>query len=240
MRTLYGLEQSAWTERARWALDHHGLVYTFHEHVPMLGELLLRRKAGTKKATVPLLEDGSVIVMGSLAIARHTEAAGRGAPLFPRHKDAEIDHWADIAERMTRVGRAWFLKHLLENKDVQKETLPSFMPKAMRGLLAPSAAMGTRFLMKKHDVPTDVEAEVEYTLVPLLQELRAKLEAGPTLVGGAFSYADLAIATALHVVRPHTSAKIGPASREAWTNEAVAARFSELLEWRDAVYGKYR
>ena len=49
-RTLYGLSLSPWTERARWALDHHGVAYDYHEHVPMLGEVLLRMKARTRRA----------------------------------------------------------------------------------------------------------------------------------------------------------------------------------------------
>ena len=50
MRTLYGLTQSAWTEKARWALEHHGIAYRYHEHVPVLGEVLLRLKARPRDA----------------------------------------------------------------------------------------------------------------------------------------------------------------------------------------------
>lgn len=240
-RTLYGLSQSPWTERARWALDHHGVAFTFHEHVPMLGEVLLRRKARSKKASVPLLVDGADVVMGSFEIAKHAERIGRGAPLFPRDKGAEIDHWVDVGERMLRLGRAWLFERLLASKAAQAEALPSFVPGGLRGALTPSASLAIRFLAKKYDVPADVGAEIEHTLRPLLQDVRAALERGAYLLApSGFSLADLAIASALHVVRPHDAAKLGPATREAWTNEAVAADFGDLLAWRDTVYGKHR
>jgi glutathione S-transferase len=239
--TLFGLTQSPWTERARWALDHHGVAYRYHEHLPMLGELLLRRKAKTKKPSVPLLEDGADVVMGSFAIARHAEKVGRGAPLFPRDRDHEVAHWADVAERMTRVGRAWLMKRLLADKAAQAEALPSFIPGFLRGVSAPTAGMAVRFLAKKYDVPQDVDAEVEHTLRPLLEELRAALENGTYLLApSSFSFADLAMAASMQVLRPHASAKLGPATREAWTNEALARDFGDLLEWRDAIYGKHR
>lgn len=239
MRTLYGLGQSLWTERARWALDHHGLRFAYHEHVPMIGEVLLRRKAGTKYATVPLLDDGGTIVMGSLAIAQHAERGGRGAPLFPRGKDTEIAHLNDVAERMARVGRAWLVRNLLQSKEAQRESLPSFVPGFLRGAFAPSAAMALKFLAKKHGVNDDVDYEVEHTLRPALLDVRAALGDKPYLLD-TFTYADISIAASLQCLRPADHLKLGPATREAWTNEALARDFDDLLMWRDAVVRKHR
>jgi glutathione S-transferase len=245
-RTLYGLSPSPWTERARWALDHHGVAYDYHEHVPMLGEVLLRAKARSAKASVPLLADGDQVVMGSVAIARHADRVGRGKALFPEGKEEEIASWVDRAERMMDVGRAWLVKRMLKSKDAQIEQLPPFIPGPLRSVSAPTAALGLKFLAKKYGVPEDVDAEVERTLRPLLQELRTGIRQhqkvdGPTwLAGGAFSVIDLVLATTMQVVRPHVSAKLGPATREAWTNVALVADFGDLLEWRDAIYAAHR
>ncbi len=246
--TLYGLKVSAWTERARWALEHHGIRYTYHEHLPLLGEPLLRRKAKVKgTATVPLLEDGGIVVMGSLEIAKYAEKIGRGAPLFPRDMDAQVSAWFDVAERMADVGRAWFTRAMLASREAQAEALPSFTPDALRGLLSPSAKMVLRFLMKKHHIPLDVEQEVERVLRPSLDEVRAALaksgSAGKSvayLLGDAFTFADIAVATTLRVVRPHKADDFGPHIREAWTNEAVARDYADLLEWRDRIFEKHR
>src|SRR5262245_44456729 len=48
-RALLGAFYSPWTERARWALDHHGIAYRFEEHVPVVGELALRRRRSATK-----------------------------------------------------------------------------------------------------------------------------------------------------------------------------------------------
>lgn len=240
-RTLYGLRQSPWTERARWVLDHHGLRYDYHEHVPMLGEVLLRRKAGAKHATVPLLADGAIVVMGSFEIAVHLERAGRGGPLFPRDRDAEVARWADVAERMAQVGRAWALARLAASRDARAEALPSFVPGPLRGAIAPTTAMAVRFLAKKYAVPEDVEGEIARTLRPALDETRAALAGSDYLLPGAgFTYADIALATTMRVLRPRAEAPLGPATREAWTNDALARDYADLLDWRDAVFAKHR
>src|SRR5579871_5769917 len=68
---LYGMSFTPYSERARWALDHHRVPYEWHEHVPMVGERSLRKRAGGQgKASVPLALDGETVLRDSLAIAR--------------------------------------------------------------------------------------------------------------------------------------------------------------------------
>jgi glutathione S-transferase len=247
--TLYGLNVSPWTERARWALDHHAVTYTYHEHLPMLGELLLRRKAGVKgkKASVPLFHDGESPVMGSFEIAKHAEKIGRGAPLFPRDRDEDVAHHNDLAERMTKVGRAWLLKRMMESKGAQAEALPPFMPGPLRSVLAPTSKMALSFLAKKHSVPSDVEAEVDRVLMPALEEIQERLSKqdggngnGVKYLLGTFSFADIAIAASLQVLRPRAESNLGPATKEAWTNDRAARKYEDLLDWRDKIYAKHR
>ncbi len=239
MRTLYGLVQSPWTQRARWALEHHGVAFTYHEHVPMLGEVFLRRKAGVRKATVPLLSDGNDAIMGSFEIAKHAERIGRSAPLFPQGKDADVERWNDVAERMTRVGRMWLIRNMLESREAQRESLPAFIPGFMRGALAPSSAMALRFLAKKHNIGSNVDDEVEHTLRPALEDIRKALH-GKSYLLDVFTYADMAIAAALQVVRPHEKADLAPGTRQAWTNDVLAKEFDDLLDWRDTIVRKHR
>ena len=42
MPTLVGLAYSPWTQKARWALTHHGVPHDFESYVPTLGEPKLR------------------------------------------------------------------------------------------------------------------------------------------------------------------------------------------------------
>jgi glutathione S-transferase len=207
----------------------------------MIGELLLRRAAKLrekgKKASVPLLVDGDDAVMGAFEIAKHAEANGRGAPLFPRDPavDKAIAHWNDVAERMTNVGRTRVFIELRKSRLAQKEALPSFVPGFMTG----SASLAASFLARKYAVPTDLDAEVKQVLRPALDEVRAALAGKPYLLD-VFTYADVAIACALQAVRPYDRAPLGPGTRATWTNEELAAEFDDLLMWRDAVHRKHR
>lgn len=106
MRILYGLRVSPWTQRARWALDHHKLPFRYHEHVPLLGEPLLRARAKVKRPTVPLLLDGGNVIMESLEIARYADLIGTGSPLFPEELDARIVRVNELGDTILDVGRA--------------------------------------------------------------------------------------------------------------------------------------
>lgn len=233
------MRQSPWTERACWALDHHGIEYTYHEHLPMLGEVLLRRRAKKKKASVPLLADGDVVVMGSFDIAKHAESIGRAAALFPKGADTAIAHWSDVGERMARIGRAILLRRAKTDRAAQVALLPEFIPGALRSAFAGTTVMALRFIGKKHDVPEDLSAEVEHVLRPLLREVEEALRGRSYLLAN-FSFADMAIASSLQLLRARPDARIPAAVREAWGNEDLARDFPGLLEWRDAVFDKHR
>ena len=235
--TLYGIHQSVWTERARWALDHHGVAYRFHEHMPLMGELLLRHKAGVKKASVPLFADGDVVVMGSVDIARRAEVTGSGAKLFG---DPAVDRWVDVAERVAGAGRACFFEKLLASPAAQREVVPRFVPRAFLGLAAPSAAMVVRYLGRKWNVPTDVPVVVATAMRPALEQVRSGLAGKRYLLDDDFSFADLAIASALGVIEPLPSSPLGPATKAAWTIPALADDFRDLLDWRDGIYARHR
>lgn len=248
MRTLYGITMSPWTEKARWALDHHGLSYSFHEHVPIVGELFLRvkasqargRKAG-EKASVPLLVDGDVVLPSSLSIARHSDEVGTAGrdPLFPKGEEAEVERWAALSDRMISAGRSKVLGGLRTNRTAQIEALPPFMPGFMKGAFAPMTSMAANFLASKHGVPEDAEAEANASLRPALEEVR-KAKGDREYLLGKLTFADFAIASALRAVRPEPTAPFGPGTREIWSNEALAAEFGDLLAWRDALYAKHR
>lgn len=243
MRTLYGLSQSPWTEKARWALDHHAIAYRYHEHVPVLGEVLLRMKARNRprgtKASVPLLVDGDEVLCSSLDIARHADAIGRGEPLFPKGAEHDVQHWSEVSDRIIAAGRAKVLVGLRENRDAQREALPAFIPGPLRSALTPMATTAAMFLGSKYDVPPDPAAVAERELRPALVEIEKRLAAGSYLLG-SFTFADIAIAASLQALMPRKESTLGPATREIWSNESLARDFEDVLAWRDAIYAKHR
>ena len=247
MRTLYGLAQSPWTEKARWALDHHGVSYRYHEHVPLLGEVLLRMKAKNRngeKPSVPLLVDGDDTFGSSVAIARHADAVGKGEKLIPDALDADVMRWVDLSDRIMNVGRAQVFRGYREHPASRREALPPFIPGPLRGALSPMVGTVTSFLASKYDVETKTAEQTTSELRALFGEAEAALGSDPKgkyLVGDRFTFADASIASALRAVRPEENAPMGPATRKAWSNDALAADYEDtLLAWRDALYAKHR
>lgn len=242
MRTLYGLAQSPYTEKARWALDHHAIAYRYHEHVPLLGEVLLRLKArgrpsGTK-ASVPLLVDGPDVLPTSLAIARYADRVGRGAALFPEDRLDEVLRWAEVSDRILDIGRSAVMEGLRKNKEAQQEALPPFIPGALRGALAPMAVTGALFLASKYGVPKDAASEAT-KLPAIFDEVRSTLGSGSFLLG-SLTFADVAVAASLQVLRPRAASPFGPGTRAIWAHEQLAQEYAELLAWRDRLYREQR
>lgn len=242
-RRLIGLWYSPWTEKARWALDHQRVPYTYEEYVPMLGEPFLRARTRTLRGRVSvpvLLEDGEVHA-DSFEIALRADAIGRGPRLFPDGAVETIGAWNERAERLSSAGRALLLARLAEDRAAQRESLPPWIPRAMRGLATPLAAMGVGYVARKYGATARTRAEAEETMREALHALRAALQERTTILE-RFSYADVTIAAALQLVKPVADRFIalGPATRSVWTHEPFASQFGDLLAWRDALYERER
>ncbi len=243
MATLVALHYSPWTEKARWALDHHRVPYRLEHYVPMLGEPMLRLRTGrlTGPATVPVLIDGDGAIFDSFAIARHAERNGSGSPLFPAAHLAEITRWNDRSDEALAAGRALVVTRIAGSRAAQAESLPGFVPEAIRPALTGMAQLGVRFLASKYSISRDLDRE-EARAASILDELRTALDGRAYLLDGELSYADIAAAMVLQMVRPVRDAfiRLGPATRACWTTPALEQRYADLLEWRDQLYDKHR
>lgn len=243
MAELVGLSYSPWTEKARWALDHHRISYRYAEHVPMLGEPLLRWKARrpTGKVTVPLFVDGGAPVMDSFAIARHVEPRGRGAPLVPYEQLGPIEAWNARSERALAAARGLIVARTARSERAKEEALPPIIPRSMRPSLTSVATMGLTFFRLKYDLDEAGEDERRGVIAEHLRALREGLRGRPHLLDG-FTYADITMAAALQAVRPVDARyiRLRPATREAWTDPQLASEFADLVEWRDALYASHR
>jgi glutathione S-transferase len=243
--SLVGEYFSPFTEKARWALDHHRIPYRYDEYTPLLSEPWLRWRAGRwrGRVSVPWLLGADLSFGDSMAIARHADAIGAGTPLFPPGDDLPIETWNERAERLMRAGRAQVLERTESSRQVAAESLPPFLPAALRTVFAGSARLGTAYLRRKYGVEPVADAELE----PDLAAIRAALVPGaaqgtPRYLLGHFTFADVAVASALQAVQPHRTHPVGlqPGQREAWTRAALAERWSDLLAWRDQVVERHR
>src|SRR5690606_39002707 len=143
---LYGLNYSPWTERACWALDHHRIKYRYHQHVPMLGEPLLRLRArratrgdqtNIRRATVPLLLTDKSGFADSLEIMRYADRFGASASLS---SDApEVEGWAQRVEHGLSAGRALVTAAILADPAALKASARAASPAFLAGAMRPIA-----------------------------------------------------------------------------------------------------
>lgn len=242
---LYGLSVSPWTEKARWALDHHRVPYDYVEYIPMLGELPVRlrtRKLGGK-ISAPLMLDRGHVLAGSFEIARYAEQLGGGEPLFPTKACGE---WNGISEAVMQAARLLAVLRMAKSKDAQLDSVPGFVPEGLRAAGRPMAALGIHFLVWKYGLSQDRVASSEATIRESLGELRKALAGKPQAAayveGDRFTFADIAMAIAVDGIAPVSGdfMNIPAGMRACFTHEAIREEFADLVQWRDEVYAKHR
>jgi glutathione S-transferase len=243
-RKLVSLHVSPWSERARWALDHHGLAYEVVEHMPVIGERRLRRLVGPGKprATVPVLLAGGEVVSESWDIALYADREGRGSKLVPPASEAAIQAWCSLADSASVAGRALVVAATLASGSALDEQAPPFVPRWLRPALRPVTRAATRSFARKYDLRLDDAPPHARVVRAGLDRLRSGLAAGSLYLEGLFSYADIAMATLIQGISPVEDRfwKIGPGTRATWTQTALATEYADLVAWRDRLYEAQR
>jgi glutathione S-transferase len=238
-----GEDFSPWTEKARWALDHHGLRYSFKQYQPLIEEPWLRVKTGnlTRKATVPVLIAGRELLLDSFDIACWAERCGHGAPLVPTGRESEIAQWNERSDRALRAGRALFFARLARDPAAQIDNLPTIVPRQLRPLVRPAVALGLAYLRAKHGVDAITIERATEDLTAELATLRKGLAVGRYLLG-THSYADIAMAVVCQFIVPVSDPgmPLSPANRACWTCESIAGEHQDIIEWRDWLYRCHR
>ena len=242
-RQLVQLSYSPWSERARWALDHHALDYHVVEHVPFLGELRLRRLVGGEKrrATVPVLVDGNTVLTESWDIAEYADRMGEGTKLIPVDREREVRDWAELADQASSQGRALVVSALLASDAALDEGLPLPLPAALLPIMRPVTRFGLRWFGRKYELQPGDAAIAEERMQPALERLRTAIRRSPYLLG-QFTYADIAMATLLQGISPVGNGyiRLGPATRRAWTRPSLERAYPDLVRWRDNLYLEHR
>lgn len=241
---LVGEHFSPWTEKARWALEHHGHAYAFREYTPVLDEPWLRfatRNFSRKPATIPVLFDERDTLTDSFAIAAHADRKGARAKLFPASQLEAIEAWNARSESALRAGRALFFARLERDAEAQLDFVPTFFPKAARPYLRRSMGPTLAYLRKKHGVDDAFLARAHEELDAALVSLREALSGRPHLLD-ELSYADLAMAVVFQFVKPvgDPHVPLSRAHRRCFTEAELAREHGDLLDWRDQLYAEHR
>lgn len=243
MRQLIGEDFSPWTEKARWALEHHDIEHSFTQYHPLIDEPWLRIKSRnlTGKASVPVFLADGEIVRESFPIARWADREGAATSLFPREREDEVADWNDRSDRALRAARALFFTRLVDDPEAQLDNLPPFIPGRLRPLMRPMVKTGVAYLRAKYGADGDFTTRARDDLDIELDALRERLKAGRYLLG-AFSYADVAMAVVCQFFSPIEAVHIplGAANRRCWTEPTLARTHADIVEWRDELYAKHR
>jgi glutathione S-transferase len=243
---LIDLAFSAWSEKARWALDWKGIAYRRREYLPMIGDRELRRLSGGEEVPVLILEDGRAIA-DSTRICLHLEEARPEPALLPRDARlrAEAMRWQDWAgEVLSPCARTLVGEALQKDGEAARATVHPKAPAFVRFFAPIAVPIGvSRFCSSYEITPATIE-RARWRLPLLLGEAEVALGKGRTfLVGESFSIADLALASALAIVAPPADEflprPMPAALRRAFTLEA-AAKFPALFAWRDDLYRSHR
>ena len=244
MLELTAIAFSPWSEKARWALDHHRCDYRERAYEPIIGEYVLRWQMRTPfgRLTVTLLPDGDRWWTDSFDIARHAESIGRGAPLFPKDRLAEIADWNRRSEAALAAGRAILMRSWSDTRELAIAALPDRIPTALKPLFLPVGRQRLRSFMARHSI-REQDRSPEKMLTAELDALEQALGDGRHLVGDAFSYADIAMALTLQQVAPVDPrhivrmAGLGPSGMNV---PELESRYAGLLAWRDELYARHR
>lgn len=244
MLELIGLHYSPWSEKARWALQHHHVPYKYREHLILFGMPELWVKTGRLgDLTVPILVGDGVKLFDSFDIAQYAEAHGDGAKLFPASEKEAIARYNALSEKALDASRALLLPKIAASPAAAIEHLPSFIPGPLRKMSAPLVKVGLGYIARGFKARAKTNDEHAAALKKCLEEFRAELKkAGGKYLLGTFSYADIAMATALQYVSAVSDEhlKLRPATRQCWTDHALKKEFADLVEWRDRIYKEHR
>lgn len=240
---LVVLHVSPWSERVRWALDHHGIAYRLVQHAPFLGERKLRKLVGKTdgQVTVPVLVDDGRVISQSWDIVVYADEKGDATTLIPSDKEAAIREWTRDVDNASSHGRALVMREMLASPGALDESHPPQVPTLIRPLLRPVTRYGSRWFARKYGLDLEAVAEHEQAVRDVLGKLRNAVKDGPYLLGG-FTYADIVAATLLQGIAPvgDEYIRLGPATRAVWTRPEIAREFVDLIRWRDDLYREHR
>jgi glutathione S-transferase len=239
---LHGIRYSPWSEKARWALDHHRIHYREIDYVPMLSEPLVRlhTRNFTGRITVPILVADGAVVPDSYAIAAWADDSGSGRPLIPVNECVDLEYWVEESERALDAGRALATERSAGDPEALAAMLPG--PRPLRRPLMPVARLGVRLFRHKYRFDDRSLDEHRKILAEVVAELDRALADRGHLIGEHFSFADIAMATVLQMVRPVDDRYLripGPI-RVTMSNPDLAREHPRALEWRDSLYHRYR
>jgi glutathione S-transferase len=233
-------------EKARWALDWHGISYTEIGWPPGLHRALLKQHGG-KGSSLPVVLDGDLVVEGSGAIIDWAErkAQDRTRSLNPQTDLAEAREIERRADKVlgVHVRRLAYAETLPYYSHLVRPTLflrCTAWHRLIGGVMWP---VTRRIMMQMYDIRPGAASESRTALESELDWIDAKLSDGRFyLAGDRFSRADLTVASLLAgFARPkEMSVYHGMTRPDALAADIERWRSRPAMEWVVEQYRRHR
>jgi glutathione S-transferase len=234
---LHYLSFSPWSQKARRVLQHHRLSVREHAYTPIVGELALRMRLRKPRGrvTVPVLFTPEGALTDSWDIALYADRIGAQSALIPSDKQAEIRNWNEASERLLSAGRGCTMLRTLQAPEAGLEALPKPLARLLgvRG-----GTLAVRAFNAKYDIHEGQLSHYRDVAREELSRLRRALAGGRRYLLDQLSYADIAMAVGLVMLRPPANSSMGPAMRRAAIDESLAAEYPDLIAWRDSIHAQ--
>lgn len=199
--TLYVFAISHYCEKARWALDHHGIDYALR-HVMPGPHVQVARRLGAPASSVPYLVDGDQVIHDSANLVSWADQHSRreGASLTPA-RDAE--RCLEVERRLDEVSgpyvrRMYYSEALLDAPEKVRPIFASGLPLHQRFALRFGWGRICTAMIRLMDLGPRQRLDSRARIGTELDWLDGELGDGKTyLAGDAFTRADLAAASLL-------------------------------------------
>ncbi|HEY5942824.1 MAG TPA: glutathione S-transferase family protein [Solirubrobacterales bacterium] len=246
--TLWQIDISHYSEKARWALEYKGVDHGRRSalpgsHIPIA--LFLTRGA---QPTMPVLRIDGENVGDSTAIIATLEAKYPDPPLYPsdaeeRARALELEDWFD--ENLGPHARLLPFYELIQEPEIFAEVAAAAVPGPLGKAKPVIGAYARTYTSIRFNANSDENADrAREAIVAALDKVEAELEQGDGefLVGDSFSVADLTAASLFYplVVPPE-----GPLATDLPRPPALE-RFRESLKdrrgykWVEETFRKHR
>jgi glutathione S-transferase len=192
MFELYDFRFSHYSEKARWALDFKGIVYTPRHLLPGFHMRTARRLA--PRTCLPILKADAIVIQGSTQIINFLEKTFPErslTPPDPSDANAAVEWEQYLDEEIGTTLRLWFYYHTLSDRTRAVRFLSQGAPWHQRSLFAFAFAPIRRAMTQMMNIHAGPAREAEQRFLTAFDRLDKTLERGPFLIGNRFSRADL-------------------------------------------------
>jgi glutathione S-transferase len=233
---------SHYCEKARWALDWHGIAYDEINWPPGV-HLILAKGCGAKRTSLPILLDGRTVIQGSGAIIDWADRRAGNPPRRLTFPDArEIERRADTIIGV-HVRRLVYAELLPRFPELAKPVLFGKASDAHKRLGHAMWPLTRQIMIRMHDITPGAAAESRSILESELDWLDNLLADNRRyLAGDRFSRADITVASLLAFFAPPREM---PTYRDMSVPKALLAdrerwRERPVMRWVVAQYETHR